>query len=194
VIRKLSYSIDKFATLRVLIILGVVFVIFSVIFVYVDVPFGMQRLEKISGGVRLLDVQRNYSPEMAYNFLEAYGEQGRQVYVRILTADLFYPLLYSIFLSVAMTWLFRRAFKPDNRAQLFNLLPFVVALFDYAENAGLYIMLRNYPTQMVDIATITSYISTIKQVLGNVSVMALAIGFIFYLAREAGLPRPYKTR
>lgn len=193
VIKKLSDHLAGIATLRALIVVGMVFVVFSVLFTYVDVPFGLRRIEKISGGVRILDLQPFYTPEMAYQFLEAYKEEGRQVYLNILTADLFYPLLYSSFLALAISWVFRRAFRPENPAQLLNLLPFVAAIIDYAENIGIYTLLRNYPARLTDVAQTTAHLSSIKQMLSNTCVLALAIGFIFYLARKAGLPRPHKT-
>ena len=192
-LRRLSFSLDRFTTTRALIVLTIVFVLFSIVFVYVDTPFSVKRVEKLSDGVRILDQQRNYTTEMAYHFLDAYGESGRQTYRRILAADVFYPLLYGAFLSIAITWFFRRAFAAERVVQLLNLLPWLTVLFDYAENIGLYVMLAKYPTQLPTVVAITSHLSMLKQLLSSMSILALLIGIIFYLAKKAGLPRPYKT-
>lgn len=191
-LRGISDWLAKTATLKALAIVGAVFIIFSVIFTYADVPFGLARLERISGGLRILDLQPYYTPGMAYRFLDAYQEEGRRVYLSILTADLFYPLVYSLFLALAISWVFRRAFKPENPAQFLNLLPFVAALLDYVENMGVYTLLRHYPERLEDVAQRTAYFSAAKLMLSNICVLALAIGVIFYLARRAGLPRPYR--
>ncbi len=191
--KQVSDRLAQAATLKSLAAVGAMFVIFSFIFTYADVPFGLARLERISGGLRILDLQPYYTPEMAYRFLDAYQEEGRRVYLSILTADLFYPLAYSSFLALAISWVFRRAFKPENPAQFLNLLPFVAALLDYAENVGVYTLLRHYPERLSDVAQRTAYFSAAKLMLSNVCVLALAIGVIFYLARRAGLPRPHQT-
>ena len=113
-LQKLSFSIDRLAKTRVLILLTAVFILFSLVYVYVDTPVSVKRIEKLSGGVRILDLQRNYTTETAYHFLDAYGDGGRQVYQRILAVDIFYPLLYGAFLSIAITWFYRRAFPPES--------------------------------------------------------------------------------
>lgn len=62
---------------------------------------------------------------------EAYGESGRQAYIRArFTFDLVWPLVYTLFLATAISWVLGRAFALDSCWQRANLAPLLNAIFD----------------------------------------------------------------
>lgn len=66
---------------------------------------------------------------------EVYGKQGREAYVRArFTFDVLWPLVCTMFMSTAISWVYIRAFPLDSRGQRANLAPVLGALFDYLEN------------------------------------------------------------
>ena len=96
-----------------------------------------------------------YSPGDLYRMAESYGELGRQAYVRArFTFDLVWPLVYTLFLATAISWVFGRAFAPDSRWQRANLAPLLGALFDYLENLSTSLVMLRFPDQtpVVDIS------------------------------------------
>src|SRR5688572_22166407 len=77
-----------------------------------------------NNSVMPLDLMFFYTPEQAFEMMDRYGEAGRSVYWKIeLTADIIYPIIYTLFYGLFISWLFQRAFKPDSPMQKWNLMP-----------------------------------------------------------------------
>lgn len=92
------------------------------------------------------DLSIYYSAADLYRWAEAYGEQGRQDYVRArFTFDVAWPLVYTFFLVTAIGWLCARAFEPGSRWQLANLAPVLGMLFDFLENIATSLVMSRYP-------------------------------------------------
>jgi hypothetical protein len=92
------------------------------------------------------DLSLIYSAGDLYRWAEAYGEQGRQDYVRArFTFDVVWPLVYTFFLVTAIGWLCARAFEPGSRWQLANLAPVLGMLFDFLENIATSLVIGRYP-------------------------------------------------
>jgi len=83
-----------------------------------------------------------YAPDDLYRMAEAYGESGRQAYIRArFTFDLAWPLVYTLFLATAMSWALGRAFAPDSRVSYSRFFEEVkqtplLILDDYGEQAS----------------------------------------------------------
>ena len=127
----MSQFITKYAQWRnVLILLGLV--------IAINILLGLS----LSGNPNLkpLDLQFSYSPEIAYALISAYNEQERGLYILIeLTLDIVYPIIYSLCLSFALFLLY-------NNMRLAKL-PLFLILLELFENAGIVILLANYPHQ-----------------------------------------------
>jgi hypothetical protein len=92
------------------------------------------------------DLSLFYSRGELYRWAEAYGEQGRQEYVRArFTFDLGWPLVYTFFLVTAISWLCGKAFEPGSHWQLANLAPVLGMLFDFLENIATSLVMVRYP-------------------------------------------------
>lgn len=127
--------IRKYAVLKNMVLLGVLVILFNIIMGY---AFG--RIE-----VDILDVQVYYSSEEAYNFISAYGEEGRARYINTtLLLDYIYPWFYSLLLSFIV-------FRLSGKYKL-SLLPFAILTLDYAENTFVVILLASYPARLASLA------------------------------------------
>lgn len=127
-----------------------VFVLFSALVL----PRQSAKAEEIAGDAGSPDTSFFYSADDLYQMAEVYGEQGRKAYVRArFTFDLIWPLVYTLFLVTAISWLFSKAFAPHSRWQWANMAPVLAALFDYLENVATSLVMGRYPdrTAVVDV-------------------------------------------
>jgi hypothetical protein len=118
-----------------------------------------------------------YSREELYETAEAYGEAGRKAYVRSrFTFDVIWPVVYTLFLTTAISWVYARAFAPHSRWQLTNPAPLVGALLDYMENISTSIVMLRYPDQTAVIDALAPVFTLVKWVFVGGSFTLLLIG------------------
>ncbi len=126
-------------------------------------PFGLAQLEAITGGAGILDMEFTYTPEQAYAMLAALGDAGRAFYLTsVVPLDLVFPLAYTLFYAVAITWLLARWLPAESTWMRLNLVPLVTGAADYCENAGVIAMLLAYPAELYGVAAFTAVVSPIK--------------------------------
>ena len=110
--------------------LVLVFLAGEILFIAVILPRQGAKIEASSGGVGPIDLQFFYTPEKAYSMVSAYGEVGRASYRLFeLTGDIIYPIVYTLFFSLFITWLFKHGFATDSNMQKLNVVPFGAWLF-----------------------------------------------------------------
>jgi hypothetical protein len=125
------------------------------------------------------DMSFCYSTDDLYRMAEVYGEQGREAYVRArFTFDLIWPLVYTLFLVTAISWVFSKAFAPDSPWQRVNLAPVMGALFDYLENASTSLVMLRYPDQTAVVDVLAPVFTLLKWVLVGGSFALLFIGVV----------------
>jgi len=111
--------------------------------------------------------------------MDKYGEAGRSIYWKIeLTADIIYPIIYTLFFGLLMSWLFQRGFKSDSPIQKWNVMPVGGWLFDMLENAGIVSMLFMYPAKSEFLAWLTMIFDSIKWAFAAISIVLILIGFV----------------
>ena len=143
--------------------------------VYVNVEF----LSQVWNATGPLDLQFFYTPEKAYSWVEAYGVEGRIQYRNILlTADIAWPMLYTLLLSCPITWLFKRSVAEGSKAQLLNVVPFGALLVDYLENACIVTMLSIFPSEPTVLAWMATACTTVKWLFVGASVLVLLVGVV----------------
>ena len=126
-----------------------------------------------------LDLMFFYNPEQAFAMMDKYGEAGRAIYLRIeLTADIIYPIIYTLFYGLLISWLFQRAFKPESGMQKWNLMPVGAWFFDLLENVGIVSMLMIYPAKPAVLAWITMLFGTLKWASFVVTVGLVLVGLV----------------
>jgi len=88
----------------------VVFILFTALVL----PRQAAEAESISSGAGSPDTSFWYTPDDLYRMVEAYGPAGRQAYLWARwTFDLVWPLVYTAFLSLTISWVYRRAFARE---------------------------------------------------------------------------------
>jgi hypothetical protein len=136
-----------------------IFILFSALVL----PQQATKAEQETGSSDSPDMSFFYSPGDLYQIAESYGEQGRQAYIRArFTFDLVWPLVYTLFLATAISWVFGKAFAPDSRWQRANLAPLLGALFDYLENLSTSLVMLRFPDQTAVVDTLAPVFTTLK--------------------------------
>jgi hypothetical protein len=95
-----------------------------------------------------------------------------------LSADIIYPIIYTLFYGLLISWLFQRAFKPDSRMQKWNVAPVGAWFFDLLENVGIVLMLGMYPSQPVFLALLTMLLGLLKWALAILSIGLALVGLV----------------
>jgi hypothetical protein len=126
-----------------------------------------------------LDLMFFYTPAQAFAMIDKYGEAGRAIYLKIeLTADIIYPIVYTLFYALLISWLFQRAFRPDSNMQKWNAMPVGAWLFDLLENVGIVSMLSVYPSKPALLAWLTMILGSIKWAFAFASVALVLVGLV----------------
>jgi hypothetical protein len=150
-----------------------------VIFTALILPQQAAKAEQETGSSDSPDMALFYAPDELYQLAESYGERGRQAYIRArFTFDLVWPLVYTLFLATAISWVFGRAFAPDSRWQRANLAPLLGALFDYLENLSTSLVMLRYPSQ-------TAVVDLLAPVFTGLKWGFLAASFVLLLGGNA---------
>ena len=130
-----------------------------------------------NNSVMPLDLMFFYTPQQAFDMIEKYGKDGRAIYTKIeLSADIIYPIIYSLFFALLISWLFQRGFKPESPMQKWNLMPMGAWLFDLLENVGTVSMVAAYPSQPALLAWLTMLIGLIKWAFAFASLALILVG------------------
>ena len=132
-----------------------------------------------------LDLMFFYTPSRAFEMIEKYGVDGRSVYMKIeLTADIIYPIIYTLFYGLLISWLFQRGFRPDSPMQKLNIVPVCAWFFDLLENIGIVSMLLMYPSQPAAFAWLTMIFGSLKWLFAIASIGLSLFGLV-----KAGMNR-----
>jgi hypothetical protein len=95
-----------------------------------------------------------------------------------LTADIIYPIIYTLFYGLLISWLFQRAFKPESSMQKLNVMPVGAWLFDLLENIGIVSMLGMYPSQPSALAWLTMLFGLVKWAFAIGSILLSLFGLV----------------
>jgi len=145
----------------------------------VVLPGQQAKIEAGSGGTGPIDLQLFYTPEKVYGMIEAYSEEIRASYRLFeLTGDILYPIVYTLFFSLTITWLFQRGFASTSNMQNYNVVPFGAWLFDLLENLGIVTMLSVYPSTPALLAWVSAVFTLVKWLFAGVTLVLILIGFV----------------
>ncbi len=156
-----------------ILLLFIVFICFQLIFELVLMP----KFQQIVGNSRILDFELVKSGKIANEILLSYGAEGRTFYHYIQLVDMFYPIAYSLFLASLICYMLKEAAL---RYKYLCFIPLAGALFDYAENLGIFLMLRIFPDPVQSIADFTHVMSIVK--FGFIALTILILIFLGFRA------------
>jgi hypothetical protein len=164
VLQKLTGLIERIATIRVLVLLTLLSILF---------PVFLFPAAGIGGGTPL-DLYLSYSPGQVYEYLGGLGARGRSAYARNeLTTDLLFPVIYSMALMVALMMAARRILPPDSRLQYLRFLPLLIVMADWGENLCLAVVIEAFPDRLDAIVTAASLFTSLKWAFLVIVVMTL---------------------
>lgn len=172
-LRQIQFRIHAWATAQHVLVLGLLLLLLGLLVL----PAAWSDLMRLSGGVPALDSLWYYNTQTGREHLQAYGRDGRQLYLFIeLTVNLIFPIVYTLFSLLMVSWLSqkRRAGVP-NWLVLLLLLPFC---FDLLESAGIIWMLLSYP----ETGYIPLMLSGVMNALKWLSGLAACAGVLWHLS------------
>ena len=116
------------------------------------------------------DLSFFYTPAKLYAMADAFGEEGRRDYIIArFTFDVVWPIVYTAFLTITLSWLSAHAFAASSRWRWCNLLPVCGALFDYLENITASLVMARYPLRTPGVDVLASLATPVKWMLLGVS-------------------------
>jgi hypothetical protein len=175
VLNRLTLRLTGWATRRNVLILVALDLVMNAALL----PLAAARLSVLSGGVGPLEALFAYTPTQAYATLAAYGPAGREFGLStVLTLNLAYPVVYSLFFSLASLYFLQRAAPGRPGLARLALLPFLALVADYLENAGLIVLLLSYPTQLPAAAEATSLLTSTKWILQGISLVVIVLSAV----------------
>jgi hypothetical protein len=155
--------------LNVLLFLGLQLTFSALIFPNLQSRMGTQ--------LQPLDIRFGFTPQEAHDFLVALGPEGRQWYRWTeLVADSIYPLVYGLFLILLISFLFERVFSEGSIWRRANLLPLLIVVADYTENAGILTLLNRFPAPADGVARLASTANILKWGFFPVVIILLMVG------------------
>lgn len=122
------------------------------------------------------DLSLWYSPAALSELAEQLGAGGRAAYVREhFTFDLVWPVVYLLFLTLAITSLSSVTMKPESRWRSVNLIPFAAVMFDLLENTTTSLAVTRYPAAPGIPGTVAPVFTALKWTAIAVAVLVLAV-------------------
>ena len=170
-LQKVSDWLERFSEGWVVLLALVTFVLFAALVL----PRQASAAERSAGGAGSPDMSFSYSAQDLYRMAEAYGDQGRALYVRArFTFDLIWPLIYTFFLATAISWFFRGG--STALLHRLNLVPILGALFDYLENVSTSLVMLRYPQPTAFVDRLAPFLTLVKLILVYGSFVILLVG------------------
>jgi hypothetical protein len=130
-----------------------------------------------------------YTANALYRMAEAYGAQGRAAYVRARwTFDLAFPVVYTLFLATAVSWLLGKAFPSGSPWRRANLLPLLGMCFDYLENSATSLVMGRYPAHTPVVDMLAPVFTALKWGFIAASFLLLLVGLVLAASRRGRKP------
>ena len=159
--------------------LVLVFMAGDIFFNAVVMPGQQRIIEAGSGGTGPIDLQLFYTPEKVYGMIASYSDTVRSSYRTFeMTGDILYPIVYTLFFSLLITWLFQRGFASNSSMHKFNVMPFGAWLFDLFENISIVMMLSVYPSMPAMLGWVSGIITLIKWSFAGVTIVLMLVGLV----------------
>ncbi len=135
-----------------------------------------------TGTLSVLDLMFGFTPDEAYDKLNAYGEEGRKYYFFAeAVIDIIYPVIYTITNILLLSYVFKRGFAARSFMQQLNIFPILATIGDFAENAGIITMLNAFPERADRAAVYASNAGMFKWVAFGISIALFLVGIIAWI-------------
>ena len=154
------------------------------LFMFTVLPDQAAKAEAYAQGAGSPDTSFFYRPEALFEIAEAYGQEGREAYVRArFTFDLAFPLVYGGFLAFTISWFLGKSLAEDSRWRLFNLTPVLGVIFDLLENIAASLVIGLYPQRLAAVAWLASVFTLVKWIFVYGSFVVLLAAIVVWLVK-----------
>jgi hypothetical protein len=171
----------------VVIAFGVVLVIFFLTH-FGPIPGSLKDLKSVNGGHAILDQQPVLSTQAVYDRLNAFGKDGRSLYLRfLLTTDIVFPLGLLAFLLLFARFSAERFVGWHVLRTLLLLVPLIWFALDMMENLSIVALLADYPAQNDFIASNFGLITLAKRYALVAAILAPGAFFIYTIGKRHSL-------
>jgi hypothetical protein len=168
-------------------VLALLFLGLQILFTSFIFPY-FQKQYQPDGSNELLDLKFGFDTATAHNVLASYGAAGRSIYLQVESIwDLLFPVVYTIFNVLLISFLLKKTFPENIKLRLLNLLPFVNMLFDFGENFGIVKLLGEFPNLSgfwVNFASTSGVIKWIFSGIGIAIIVALLLSWLTKAVRQ----------
>jgi hypothetical protein len=162
-------------------------------FMIVILPQQSALAEQYSADVGSPDTSFYYSSQRLYEMAESYGLEGRQSYIQArFTFDLVWPLAYTLFLLLSISWIIKGLNLKAHPWRRLNLVPLIGLVFDYLENIFASIIMARYPAKTIVISSIAGIFTSLKWIFIGGSFVILVGGLIWLILRKLTSSRKVK--
>ena len=146
----------------------IAFIVLVVIFIgthALKFPGTISYLMEITQGQNTLDLQASFSSAETYGRLEAFGEIGRQMYMRtMLTVDLIFPLSMALFLFLFATYTWQRLEMKPMVGRSIKSLSIAYLILDFLENSTIFFLLLRFPDRLEFLGSYIGYLTIGKRI------------------------------
>lgn len=141
-----------------------------------------EKTDEYASGVDLPDTSPWYTPSDVYGAAEAIGQFGRDSYVEArYTFDVVWPIVYTLFFIILLSWVFRQVTRPGSRWRLINLFPVVPIVFDFLENLAASIVMTRFPAETPGVVHVLPVFSLLKWTTLSVCFVLIVVGGVLSL-------------
>lgn len=140
----IARGMGRLASWRVWLVSASLFGLFAGVFFGSSAPFAIPTVEAACGQAPP-DVRFTSDGGDVGAFLDACGVVGRDAYRSMQVADLFYPLVFALFMASSLAMVISRLAPRRPSLLALAALPLVASAFDYVENACAWLALAVHP-------------------------------------------------
>lgn len=160
-----------------------IFIIFLLVFVIThvfEIPWGSKAVSILLGEVEIFDKRPVFSSIEVYNRISQFPFEGLIAYKYFTyTIDIIFPLSFFAFLITLARFVSQRIIIPKYLENILIGLPFFWFASDLIENAVIFSLLFNYPSQSIFLASSLGYITVMKFGLLLISIFTPSLLIIF---------------
>jgi hypothetical protein len=133
--------------------------------------------------MNILDMMpTGYPPKYVNELMLTLGETDRHLYLfHQIPLDMVYPLLFGISNTLIIAFLLKKIKIFDNKLIYLCFIPIIAGMFDYSENVGIIMILKNYPNNTDILSQVTNVFSVLKSMFTTLYFVELLV-LLFVLA------------
>jgi hypothetical protein len=159
-----------------------------VIFMILVLPSEAEKSATITGTGPSPDTSFYYTRSELYQMAEDFELEGRLYYLDSrISFDIIWPLVYTLFLINAISWILDKTLLEGSSLRLLNLAPLAAMLLDFLENISNMVVMFRYPTQTDLLANLAGILTSLKWILVGGSFVILVFGVMLWIGVKINL-------